>query len=366
MIPIDLAFVIQKLVSLGWFTLASYNRALENFKFSSEEKKSRPQSVPDKAKKLKGKAISHWIHIRNFPLILVLNGWVKDSDNPVLRLGIKLNELTELVMAERLQSYELDEIEESTKNYLDFRMKLLDNYEIETIKPKHHFVTHVKVGLGCTSKVKYIDYLFPQFQENVYKFGPSRATWTALYETKHRQVKKIVENSKNFKNISMTVATRHQFRMSSKFYTGLYQSDSDFVLPLKVLSCEDIRKTKENEEKSLLRFCAHDDLLTREINFKSRTYKKENLLILRKSHLSFFEVGIIKLFIIRGKDIQIIVDVFDVERTLLNIYEAVSGSKETRIVRFSDLADCYPLYRHGNDSSFKFVHHHHVSPCLDD
>ena len=94
MIPIDLAFVIQKLVSLGWFTLASYNRALENFKFSSEEKKSRPQSVPDKAKKLKGKAISHWIHIRNFPLILMLNGWVMDSDNPVLRLGIKLNELT--------------------------------------------------------------------------------------------------------------------------------------------------------------------------------------------------------------------------------------------------------------------------------
>ena len=345
-IPIDLLFIIRTLSSEGWFALESYNTALDRFQFSEEELRSKPQPVPEpssKIKKLRGKAISHWIHIRCFPLIMMIKEWIKDPDQ-VFILALKLHEITEMVLAEKIEIYELEILDEISTSYLDLRMKLAEDYDIESIKPKHHFLTHQPT--------------------NIYNFGPSRCTWTAPYETKHRQMKEIVEHSKNVKNIGFTVSNRHQLRMSSRYYSGLYETE-EYQIPLHVFSCSDIRSSKKSEEQKFLNFALESDLICREMTFRNRRYKKSQLLMINKTAVNEGTVGLIKLFLVREGKVFIIVQTFDVVKNRFNIYESIEGVKEAQIIKFEDLDDTYPLYRIGNDNYFRLVLHHHVSPRFD-
>jgi len=80
-VPQDLLGVLRILEIKKWFKMEDYNRALKNMKFSRQEASSKPQLVPviKKIKRLSGKAISQWVHIRNFAYILYVNNWIQMS-----------------------------------------------------------------------------------------------------------------------------------------------------------------------------------------------------------------------------------------------------------------------------------------------
>ena len=77
--PEDLQSILKALSNKKWFSEDQYNRALIKFSWSSHESTDRPQSVrlDSKTTKLKGKAISNWVHIRNWPIII--EPFIKDS-----------------------------------------------------------------------------------------------------------------------------------------------------------------------------------------------------------------------------------------------------------------------------------------------
>ena len=60
-IPEDLLGIIRILSRKGWFTIASYNDALERMDFTSYERGDKPYPIPtsNSVKKLKGKAVSN-------------------------------------------------------------------------------------------------------------------------------------------------------------------------------------------------------------------------------------------------------------------------------------------------------------------
>lgn len=60
----------------------------------------------------------------------------------------------------------------------------------EVLIPKNHFLEH------CPALIK--------------SFGPVIAFWTMRFETKHSQFKRIVRHAGNFKNILLSLATKHQ------------------------------------------------------------------------------------------------------------------------------------------------------------
>ena len=122
-IPQDLLGCIRILVQKGWFALDNYNQAITNFKFSRNESLSKPQLVPTnpKVKKLKGKAISHWVHIRNFFVILSLNGWIEDAEDNTIKLMLLLEEITGRLTAEEFRLYEVEVLDELVIEYLDLR-----------------------------------------------------------------------------------------------------------------------------------------------------------------------------------------------------------------------------------------------------
>ena len=93
-----------------------------------------------KVSKLRGKAVSQWVHIRNFPLIV--RTLMKDLEDPVLLLGLQLHEIVERLTAQEFLPYEIDVLEERILRYLDMRITLRAEYPkyLQNPKPKHHFM----------------------------------------------------------------------------------------------------------------------------------------------------------------------------------------------------------------------------------
>ena len=138
----DLLSIIRTLSSKGWFSIESYNSALSKFGWTSYETGDKPQSVHTsrKATKLKGKAISQWVHIRNFPLIV--RKFIKDKKDSVLGMALKLHEITERITAAEYYQYEIEILNEAVIDYLDMRKTLRFEFPefFKRPKPKHHYI----------------------------------------------------------------------------------------------------------------------------------------------------------------------------------------------------------------------------------
>ena len=143
-VPMDLLAIIRVLVSKHHFTVAEYNGALTGLGFPSYEAGDKPCPVPatrsSKVTKLSGKAVSHWVHMRNFPL--VIRRLVVDPGDNVLGLGLLLHEIIERVTAQEFFPYEIDLLENKIKEYLELRKVLRADHPnlVPTAKPKHHFM----------------------------------------------------------------------------------------------------------------------------------------------------------------------------------------------------------------------------------
>ena len=141
-IPEDLLIIIRALAQKGWLSIESYNKTLHRFKWSSYEASDKPQFVPKdgKVKKLKGKAVSMWTHIRNWPLLI--EKYVQDRNEPFLLMGLKLHEITERLTAHEYFEYEVSLVEDSVVEYLNLRRSLEKDFPnlVSRPKPKHHFI----------------------------------------------------------------------------------------------------------------------------------------------------------------------------------------------------------------------------------
>ena len=141
-IPEDLLCIIRILVSKGWFTLQQYNTTLHNLEYAAYETGDKPYPVPtsSKVKKLKGKAVSNWTHLRNWPV--VIRKFVLDFEDEVLILGLKLHDIVERLTAQSFLPYEVDLLEEKITKYLNMRANIRsENPDVmSNPKPKHHFL----------------------------------------------------------------------------------------------------------------------------------------------------------------------------------------------------------------------------------
>ena len=139
----DLCGIIKILSEKGWFSLDDYNNALKKQEFKSFERDDKPQEIKSfKAKKLPGKAVSVWTHLRNFGFLI--HQFVGDFDDQVLVLGLELADIVERVTAVECRQYEIDVLEEKILGYLDHRKEVFEEFPLQmgTAKPKHHYLSH--------------------------------------------------------------------------------------------------------------------------------------------------------------------------------------------------------------------------------
>ena len=343
-IPQDLLGIIRILSSKGWFSIENYNKALKVFQYSPSETADKPQIVSNssKSRKLTGKALSQLVHMRNFLLILHFNGWILDDNDPVLKLALLLNEVTERIMAEVFRVFELRILSDLVTEYLEFRQQVFEEHpELGKIKPKHHYLLH--------------------YAKAIFDFGPPSCFWTARYEAKHRTIKGIVDSAKNFINISKTVSVRHQLRMCSVYFNGLYDVE-EFKLPVKVQTKEEVDQTSDSDR--LLRdFMAEDDLVCSKIEYRSRKYCVGCIVIMKRSSRTSLEVGLIKAILVRRKKVFLLVRRYQMEETLHGIFRnSVSSiNADLELTNIETLLDSPPIYKKGTEEMFIIVLHHHVS-----
>ena len=341
-IPQDLLGILLILEDKGWFKLSEYNTALNQFNYSRQEASSKPQLVPlsNKVKKLSGKAVSHWVHIRIFPYILMMKNWIRNGDDPVLTLGIMLADITSRLTAEAFRSHEVNELEDLIVEYLNLRKRLLEEFPLlGNAKPKHHFLVH--------------------YGDAIRLFGPPSSYWSGRYESKHRIAKAFADSSKCFINVSYTIAYRQQMRMCSIYYRGMYGL-MDFKLPDSPFSKEDLGNSLiEMKIRSLM--SGAKDLVTYQIEYNGRLYKVNDLIILNREDYAEIQVGMIKGFLIRKKTIYVIVLNYTAVQNYLGVFESSMKSENLKLVNFKTLEDTYPLFRRGTENKFLLILHHFVS-----
>ena len=150
-IPEDLLSINRILIKLNWMTIIQYNSTLESLEFASYERGDKPYPLQNskKNKKLRGKAVSNWVHIRNWPFII--KKFIMRTDDPVLRLGLMLHEIVERLVALEFYEYEIDILEDQIISYLDLRKTIRDNYPnlMTNPKPKHHYLRKDAIWLCC-------------------------------------------------------------------------------------------------------------------------------------------------------------------------------------------------------------------------
>ena len=337
-IPQDLFGVIKILFNKGWFSIEDYNKSLSKHCAGSNDK---PQDIPKKLNKMKllGKAVSHWVHIRNFGMII--KSFVKDPSDPVLALGLMLVQLTERLTSEKFRQFEIDILEESAMEYLDTRKIIYEEFpsQMGNAKPKHHFLVHYADAIRC--------------------FGPPLSYWTARYESKHRVAKNTSENAKNFINISFTLAERQQMRMASVYFEGMFETEK-CKLPEKVSYKKDI-PDDTNFQKKLKEFMGQSDLICEEIEIHNQCYKKGELIVIEAIDNHTLKVGIVLSILVKSSRVYFVAKRYEARRDSLEYFSSDKQLEDVSFIDAERLHDYKPLKIIGTQRKFVFPLHHHIS-----
>ena len=336
----DLCGIIKILAHKSWFTIKEYNQALQNHRFQSYEMNDRPQQIANpKAMKLPGKAVSIWLHMRSFGMII--ENFVIDYDDEVLSLGLELVDITERLCAVEFREYEIGILEEMIIKYLDQRKPILDDYPnlLGTPKPKHHYLTH--------------------YAEAIRKFGPPLSYWTGRFEAKHRVAKSTAESAKNFKNISATLSIRQQMRMASVFYGGIFDTYS-VHLPDKVTMKIDLPEGTEFYDK-LSEFMAPGDLICSEVILNSQQYRNGDIIITEVLDRNALKVGVVQAILVKSDKLFFVIRKYEAFRNKLNYYVTESADQTSSFFNPCNMIDYKPLVKYGTDTKFKFYLHHYIS-----
>ncbi|KAK0140602.1 hypothetical protein N1851_022416 [Merluccius polli] len=163
MVPIELALCFGQLISKKLLTLSDLNNHIKNFQYKLGDKKNRPHLVP----------LSFSSHLKDIVQLVVATFHCEQS---VAYLEYKISE---------------------------HRRRYKEVFPDQRIRPKHHFLEH-----------------YPEIMK---LFGPIVKFWIMRFEAKHSYFKQVVRHTKCFKNITLSLANKHQLMIGYHMHTRSYQ-----------------------------------------------------------------------------------------------------------------------------------------------
>ena len=247
-------------------------------------------------------------------------------------------------MSPVIRQYEVLELHDMITSYLDLRKSLFETFpsHMTKMKPKHHFSLH--------------------YGENILKFGPTTAYWTARYESKNRTAKLLAVASKNYINISKTVAVRQQFRQCSVYYRGMFSSQT--VLPLKVRTKFELVGENLPCLRDIIENMDGETIMCEEIEINGQKYKSEDVLILKVHNSDYLDVGLLVAILVKNGKVKFVLKRFRASRqNPYNIFQTINQGHETEILtrNLDEIVDYKPIKKTGVMNKFYFILHHHLS-----
>ncbi len=190
-IPFELALCINLFIQKKYFTLAELNKLITQFPYKWTDKTNCPQPISANLvlrKSIGGNAHENWTLLRLFSFII---GAKIPLNEPAWQVLMTLKDITDLVVAPTHT--------EETICYLDtliseHRHRLLEVFPGQKLIPKHHFLEH--------------------YSELIRGFGPLVSFWTMRFEAKHNFFKRVVRYTNSFRNVLLSLASKHQMMMA--------------------------------------------------------------------------------------------------------------------------------------------------------
>lgn len=209
----DAQSVILALVKKGDVSLEKYNNLLGCLKFQSYESSDRPLPIRASSDKLCGKALSVCLHVKIMPF-LVSQIVGEDYEDDLIDLLLLIHRINEFIMSDLLAPGDILDFESLLVEFFEKRKHCSDQFPclFKKITPKGHFLEH--------------------FPRQMARYGPMTCVWTARYEGKHREFVGFSDASKNFINVPKTISIKHQKRLASRCFAGLF-SDPEIQFPSK-------------------------------------------------------------------------------------------------------------------------------------
>ena len=183
--------------------------------------------------------------------------------------------------------------------------------------------------------------------------------WTARYESRHRIAKSTANSAKNFRNISLTVSTRQQMRLSSVYYHGMFPR-TDIVISDKATFKRSLNRNTEFE-KLIIPYMSETDFLCSDIEVRSQLYKSGQLVVLEQFSPDEIKVGLIVSILVKKDSAHFVTKQYIATRQPLQYFKATSEDPSMTINDVTKIADYKPLVNHGTTTQLFFCLHHHIS-----
>lgn len=186
-IPIEMSLCINDLVLRKLISLESLNQAIKQFPYKFSDKVDQPQIIPATFASrgtIGGNAHENWALIRLLPLIIGFDIPERDQTWEILLL---LKDILEMAVAFRFTEDSLDFLDAKIAEHRDLLLTVFPHFKL---RPKHHYIEH--------------------YTQLIRMYGPLRDVWTMRFEGKHKFFKQVIRDTKNFKNVTQTLAVRHQ------------------------------------------------------------------------------------------------------------------------------------------------------------
>ena len=184
-------------------------------------------------------------------------------------------------------------------------------------------------------------------------------------ESKHIYFKGVIKNSKNFRNMAKTCATRHELAQLCYRFQGLFPTRKLEIPPNAVTVVED-QDCGPNVLKDAMEHFGSESLVMKEGKIFGTQYKPGSLLVLGKEDFGELDVGLVHCIVVsKGKPV-FHCSTFKAFQNQHNYYVATTKIKDSRWILLKEVFDYYPLTKiRTKDSSnfFMFNLHHYVSEC---
>lgn len=187
-VPFEIKIVLQKLISLGCFSLDVVNNRLMAHDFGRLESKNRPSPIKldGQGNRIGQKAAQAWCLIRFLPVII--GDLIRTNEQKrYWELLIQLLECMSFAFCRKFSETIIDCLERSIIKHHNLFREIFPNTRLI---PKHHFMCH-----------------YPYV---IRQSGPLISLWTMRFEGKHNYFVQLASHIRNFRNICYSLAARHQ------------------------------------------------------------------------------------------------------------------------------------------------------------
>lgn len=186
-IPVELSLCLKNMIAKRLFTFDSLNDCITSFPYRHTDKVNKPHKISkasfDKGS-VGGNGHENWTLLRLLPFMI---GCKIPEHEPAWEILMDLKEIVEIVVSHTLSEEALCYLSSKLR---DHRKLLTSTFPQFRLRPKHHFIDHYPNLIRC--------------------YGPLVDLWTMRFEAKHSFFKKVVHDTKNWKNVLLTLSSKHQ------------------------------------------------------------------------------------------------------------------------------------------------------------